>query len=151
MQRGFFGAINCASVYPHVTVSILEAGKQPLTKVKISGGGRCNVTHHCFNPSELVNNYPRGGRELRGAFSRFQPQDTINWFEKRGVKLKTESDGRMFPITDNSQTVIDCLTDTATQLGIKIYTQTPVKDIDKSELGFNITLKSGEIIKAEKS
>ncbi|WP_342597426.1 NAD(P)/FAD-dependent oxidoreductase [Cyanobacterium aponinum UTEX 3222] len=147
---GFFGAINCASVYPHVTLSILEAGKQPLTKVKISGGGRCNVTHHCFNPSELVNNYPRGGRELRGAFSRFQPQDTINWFEKRGVKLKTESDGRMFPITDNSQTVIDCLTDTATQLGIKIYTQTPVKDIDKSELGFNITLKSGEIIKAEK-
>ncbi|BAQ60162.1 NAD(FAD)-utilizing dehydrogenases [Geminocystis sp. NIES-3708] len=143
---GFFGAINCAIHNPSLTVTILEATNQLLAKVKISGGGRCNVTHHCFNPSELVNNYPRGGKELRGAFSRFQPQDTIKWFESRGVKLKTEADGRIFPVTDDSQTIIDCLVKTAQELGIKILTQTPVKEINKTEFGFNLTLKSGKIL-----
>jgi predicted Rossmann fold flavoprotein len=143
---GFFGAINCAIHNPELKVTILEATNQLLGKVKISGGGRCNVTHNCFNSSELVNNYPRGGKELRGAFSRFQPQDTINWFESRGVKLKTEVDGRIFPVTDDSQTIIDCLVKTAQRLGIKILTQTPVKEIHKSEFGFNLTLKSGKIL-----
>lgn len=143
---GFFGAINCAIQNPNLKVTILEATNQLLAKVKISGGGRCNVTHHCFNPGELVNNYPRGGKELRGAFSRFQPQDTIKWFESRGVKLKTEADGRIFPVTDDSQTIIDCLVKTAQELGIKILTQTPVKEISKSEFGFNLSLKSGDIL-----
>jgi hypothetical protein len=143
---GFFGAINCAIQNLNLKVTILEATNQVLAKVKISGGGRCNVTHHCFNPSELVNNYPRGGKELRGAFSRFQPRDTIKWFESRGVKLKTETDGRIFPVTDDSQTIIDCLVKTAQQLGIKILTHTSVKEIIKSESGFNLTLKSGDIL-----
>ena len=95
---GFFGAINCAIVNSRLAITILEASKNTLSKVKISGGGRCNVTHHCFNVRDLVTYYPRGGKELRGAFSRFQPQDTIAWFTDRGVKLKTEADGRMFPI-----------------------------------------------------
>ncbi|NCO75775.1 MAG: NAD(P)/FAD-dependent oxidoreductase [Cyanobacteria bacterium] len=143
---GFFGGINCAINNPTLKITILEATNQLLGKVKISGGGRCNVTHHCFNPSELVNNYPRGGKELRGAFSRFQPQDTIKWFESRGVKLKIEGDGRIFPVTNDSQTIIDCLIKTAQQWGIKILTQTPVKEIHQSELGFNLTLKSGNVL-----
>lgn len=143
---GFFGAINCAIHNPKVKVTIIEATNQLLGKVKISGGGRCNVTHNCFNASELINNYPRGGKELRGAFSRFQPQDTIKWFESRGVKLKTEADGRIFPVTDDSQTIIDCLVKTAQQLGIQILTQTPVREINKSELGFNLILKSGQTL-----
>ena len=104
---GFFGAINCAIDNPDLTITILEASKNTLSKVKISGGARCNVTHHCFNVKDLVDFYPRGGRELRGAFSRFQPTDAIAWFTSRGVKLKTEADGRMFPTTNCSQTIID--------------------------------------------
>lgn len=146
---GFFGAINCAIKNPRLSVTILEASKNTLSKVKISGGGRCNVTHNCFNVSDLVTYYPRGGRELRGAFSRFQPQDTIDWFTSRGVKLKTESDGRMFPVTNDSQTIVDCLTQTAHQLGIQVITQAPVKEITKSESGFNLLLKSGKIIEAK--
>lgn len=147
---GFFAAINCAIANPSLAITILEASPNTLTKVKISGGGRCNVTHHCFNIKDLVTYYPRGGKELRGAFSRFQPQDTINWFTSRGVKLKTESDGRMFPITDDSQTIIDCLTQTAQQLGVKVVTQAPVQDISHTEFGFDISLKSGKIIEAKK-
>ncbi|AFZ47617.1 HI0933 family protein [Cyanobacterium stanieri PCC 7202] len=147
---GFFGAISAATHQPDAEITILEASKQLLGKVKISGGGRCNVTHHCFNPSQLITNYPRGGRELRGAFSRFQPQDTVKWFTDRGVKLKAEKDGRMFPITDDSQTIIDCLINTAKSLGIKIKIQTPVKNIHKVANQFIITLKSGEEFSADK-
>lgn len=143
---GFFCAINASIENPNLRIMILEAGNQVLGKVKISGGGRCNVTHHCFNPNELINYYPRGGKELRGAFHQFQPQNTVNWFESKGVKLKTEKDGRMFPVTDNSQTIIDCLVKNAEKLGIKIWTRTPVKDINKSDLGFEIILKSGQIL-----
>ncbi|MGY6529888.1 MAG: NAD(P)/FAD-dependent oxidoreductase [Cyanobacterium sp.] len=147
---GFFGAISAATHQPQAKITILEASKQLLGKVKISGGGRCNVTHHCFNPSQLITNYPRGAKELRGAFSRFQPQDTVKWFTDRGVKLKTEADGRMFPITDDSQTIIDCLINTAKSLGIKIKTQTPVKSINKIDNKFIITLKSGAELEADK-
>ncbi|MEO1181829.1 MAG: NAD(P)/FAD-dependent oxidoreductase, partial [Cyanobacteria bacterium J06636_28] len=90
---GFFGAIAAAN--PQTQVTLYEAGPECLAKVRISGGGRCNVTHHCFEPAQLVQHYPRGGKALRGAFSRFQPQDTIAWYQQRGVKLKTEADGRM--------------------------------------------------------
>lgn len=147
---GFFGALNCGLNNPHSKITILETAKQPLGKVKISGGGRCNVTHHCFNPTELVNYYPRGKKELRGAFSRFQPQDTIEWFRQRGVKLKIEDDGRIFPVTDDSQTIINCLTKTAEDLGIKICTQTPVKTIYREDSGFNVLVKSDKTINADK-
>ena len=105
---GFFGAIAAAQANPQAQVTILEAGQQPLSKVRISGGGRCNVTHACFDPALLVQHYPRGGKALRGAFSRFQPQDTVAWFRRHGVTLKREADGRMFPTTDSSETIVDC-------------------------------------------
>src|SRR5262245_30322876 len=110
---GFFAAIACAEADPSCAVTLFEATAHLLAKVKVSGGGRCNVTHACFEPRELVKRYPRGGRELLGAFSRWQPRDTVAWFEARGVTLKTEEDGRMFPVTDNSQTIVDCLMNAA--------------------------------------
>jgi predicted Rossmann fold flavoprotein len=106
---GFFGAIAVAEANPNARITILERGNSFLQKVKVSGGGRCNVTHACFDVRELTRNYPRGSKELAGPFTRFGPTETIMWFEQRGVKLKTESDGRMFPETDESQTIIDCL------------------------------------------
>lgn len=127
---GFFGAIAAASSNPHSQVTLYEAGPQPLAKVRISGGGRCNVTHHCFDPAVLVQNYPRGGKALRGAFSRFQPKDTVEWFTQRGVKLKTEADGRMFPTTDDSATIVDCLMGAARQAGVKIQTRSPIVGIE---------------------
>ena len=93
---GYFGAIHTKANAPHKRVVLLEGTRRPLTKVRISGGGRCNVTHACFDPKELIRNYPRGGRELLGPFHRFQPKDTIDWFESRGVPLKTEADGLCF-------------------------------------------------------
>jgi len=119
---GFFGAIAAAETYPDPQIVLLEAGRQLLAKVQISGGGRCNVTHSCFEPALLAQHYPRGGKALRGPLSRFQPRDTINWFAARGVKLKTEADGRMFPITDCSRTIVDCLIKAAQAAGVKIRT-----------------------------
>ena len=110
---GFFGAIHAKQNNSNLQVLILESAKKPLGKVKISGGGRCNVTHHCFDVSRLVKHYPRGERELKSVFSRFGPEDTMRWFEERGVPLKTESDNRVFPVSDESQSIIDCLTKTA--------------------------------------
>jgi len=144
---GFFAAINCAETNPNSLITLIEAAPQPLGKVRISGGGRCNVTHHCFDVGELINNYPRGSKALRGCFTRFQPQDTITWFNRHGVKLKTESDGRMFPITDNSETIVNCLLETAKKLGVKIITGIAVKNI---ESGFQVILKNGEILTANK-
>jgi predicted Rossmann fold flavoprotein len=154
---GFFGAIATAEAYPHALVTLIEAGRQPLAKVRVSGGGRCNVTHACFDPALLVQYYPRGGKALRGPFSRFQPRDTVAWFEEQGVQLKTESDGRMFPITDDSATIVDCLTETADELGVKIRTGTPVisvKTLATPEQGemetnphssqFEVELKTGK-------
>ncbi len=105
---GFFAAINIAEQHPTLNVAILERGKEGLGKVKVSGGGRCNVTHAEFIPQELVLNYPRGEKELLGPFHQFMTGDTIDWFEKRGVELKIEEDGRIFPISNSSQTIIDC-------------------------------------------
>jgi predicted Rossmann fold flavoprotein len=120
---GFFGAITCAETHPGQEVLLLEASPHTLAKVKISGGGRCNVTHACFDPRDLVKRYPRGGRELLGAFHRWQPRDTVAWFAARDVVLKTESDGRMFPVTDDSQTIIDCLHTAAEKTGVQIRTR----------------------------
>jgi hypothetical protein len=126
---GFFGAITAATQNPSVKIVIFEATQQPLEKVLISGGGRCNVTHHCYDPAELIKNYPRGHKELRGPFTRFQPRDTVEWFESRGVKLKIEDDGRMFPVTDDSRTIADCLTNAARERGIEIRLGARVKEI----------------------
>lgn len=140
---GFFGAIAAAT--PQTTVTLYEAGPECLAKVRISGGGRCNVTHHCFDPAQLVQNYPRGGKALRGAFSRFQPKDTIAWYQQRGVKLKTEADGRMFPVTDDSATIVDCLMQTALRVGVTIKTKSPVRQVTPTNPGFVIGLKQGEV------
>lgn len=126
---GIFAAIRAASLNRKLEVEILEAAHQPLEKVLISGGGRCNVTHHCFDPAVLVENYPRGCKELRGAFSRFQPHDTIAWFAKQGVKLKVESDGRMFPVTDDSQTIVDCLLQATRRLNVQIQFGAAVREV----------------------
>src|SRR2546427_10108127 len=110
---GFFGAIACAEAAPSAEVIVLEKGPQFLSKVRISGGGRCNVTHACFDARELAARYPRGERALLAPFKNFQAGDTVAWFAARGVKLKTESDGRMFPISDSSRTILDCLLNAA--------------------------------------
>ncbi|MCX6950216.1 MAG: NAD(P)/FAD-dependent oxidoreductase [Opitutae bacterium] len=154
---GFFAAIACAEANPHARVTIYEATAHPLAKVKVSGGGRCNVTHACFDPRELVQRYPRGSRELLGAFHRWQPRDTVDWFEKRGVTLKIEADGRMFPVTDNSQTIIDCLRGAAEQAGVSLILQTGIKSVRRlapsgpGEVGsFQVTLTTGEVVTSDR-
>src|SRR5215212_2436309 len=128
---GFFAAIACAEkLGPAGEVTLFEATAHPLAKVRVSGGGRCNVTHACFEPRELVKRYPRGGRELLGAFHRFQPRDTIAWFEARGVATKTEEDGRMFPVTDDSATIVDCLLRAAEQAGVRLVTSMGVRKVE---------------------
>lgn len=145
---GFFGAIACAEADLDCRVIILEKARQILAKVRISGGGRCNVTHSCFEPAQMIQNYPRGSKELRGAFSRFQPRDTIEWFQSRGVELKVEPDGRMFPTTDSSETIIACLLGQVKALGIELWTERGVTDCDKMENGegFHLTLSNGETL-----
>ena len=128
---GFFAAITCAEANSSCRVTIFERGKSVLEKVRVSGGGRCNATHDCFDPRELVKNYPRGSRELLGPFMQFGPEQTVAWFEQRGVRLKTEADGRMFPITDDSQTIVDCLTRAAHQAGVQVLTSTRVDKISR--------------------
>lgn len=129
---GFFTAINIAENNPDLRIAILERGKEVLGKVKISGGGRCNVTHACFVPNVLTKFYPRGERELRGPFHTFCTGDVIEWFENNGVELKTEEDGRMFPVTDSSQTIIDCFLDLAKENQIKVNTSCSVQAISQS-------------------
>jgi predicted Rossmann fold flavoprotein len=140
---GFFAAIRCAELNPDLKTLILEKASQTLGKVLISGGGRCNVTHACFDPARLVAYYPRGANELRGAFSRFQPGDTVEWFESRGVKLKTEPDGRMFPVTDSSETIAECLRETAKKAGVQVRTGSSILSVEKaSENGFRLEVRS---------
>jgi predicted Rossmann fold flavoprotein len=118
---GFFAAIAAAEALgPLAPVVLLEATAHPLAKVRISGGGRCNVTHDCAEPRELIRHYPRGGRELLGPFHRFGPRDTVSWFLRRGVELKVESDGRMFPVTDSSETIVCCLQQAARDAGVEV-------------------------------
>lgn len=144
---GFFGAI--AAAQPHTQVTLLEAGRQPLAKVQVSGGGRCNVTHACFDPALLVQHYPRGGKALRGAFSQFQAQHTVDWFTAHRVALKTEADGRMFPVTDRSETIVNCLIEQAHNAGVKLWLGASVKAIAKKDDSFKIELRSGEVLLAD--
>ena len=130
---GFFTAINIVERNPKAKVAILERGAEVLGKVRISGGGRCNVTHACFEPNELVKFYPRGEKELRGPFHQFCSGDTIEWFERHGVALKIEEDGRMFPVSNSSQTIIDCFLKATQQLGIKVLTGQSVQSIFKKD------------------
>ena len=131
---GFFTAINIVEKNPKLKVAILERGAEVLQKVRISGGGRCNVTHACFEPNELVKFYPRGEKELRGPFHQFCSGDTIEWFEKHGVELKIEDDGRMFPVSNSSQTIIDCFLEATAKLGIKVLTGQSVQSIFRPEI-----------------
>ena len=141
---GFFGAINIAHINPKLRVVILERGKEVLTKVKVSGGGRCNVTHAEFDPTELVGHYPRGAKELLGPFHTFMTGDTISWFEERGVELKIEEDGRMFPITDSSQTIIDCFLNETRSYNIDVKTGHAVQDLSQRDGLWYVDTKQGE-------
>lgn len=142
---GVFAAIRCKTLNPSAQVILLEKTNQLLAKVRISGGGRCNVTHACFDPQKLVQNYPRGSKELIGPFHHFQPKDTVSWFEEHGVALKTENDGRMFPTTDSSETIIQCLLHAASVAGVEIRKQQRVISVQKKEHQFLIQLENQEI------
>jgi predicted Rossmann fold flavoprotein len=146
---GFFAAINIVEKNPKLKVAILERGKEVLSKVRISGGGRCNVTHACFEPNELVKFYPRGEKELRGPFHQFCSGDTIEWFENHGVELKIEDDGRMFPVSNSSQTIIDCFIQATQKLGISVLTGQSVQSIFKKEAFWKVETQSETYI-AEK-
>ncbi|PHR99700.1 MAG: aminoacetone oxidase family FAD-binding enzyme [Leeuwenhoekiella sp.] len=123
---GFFSAINCAQLQPHLKIAILERGAEVLEKVRISGGGRCNVTHAVFEPKPLTGYYPRGRQELLGPFHSFMTGDTMQWFEDLGVSLKIEEDGRVFPVSDSSQSIINCLTEQAAKYDITVFKKTSV-------------------------
>jgi predicted Rossmann fold flavoprotein len=140
---GFFTAINCAENHPGMRIAILERGQEVLGKVRISGGGRCNVTHACFEPNALVKNYPRGERELRGPFHQFCSGDTVEWFAQHDVELKTEADGRMFPLSNTSDTIVQCFTQTAKKLGIQVLLGQSVQEILPKEKGWKIHTVSG--------
>lgn len=147
---GFFCAVNCARLNPKANVTILEKSSKLLAKVRISGGGRCNVTHQCFDNRELAKNYPRGEKELLSAFNRFSVTQTIEWFEERGVELKAEEDGRMFPVTDNSETIIHCLLEEARKYNVQIKTNSDVKKIELTAGHFLLTFINGEQITCDK-
>jgi predicted Rossmann fold flavoprotein len=142
---GFFAAIACARANPENEISIYERGSEFLSKVRISGGGRCNVTHACFDPRTLSEHYPRGERALISPLYRFSPNDTVSWFEAHGVLLKTESDGRMFPVTDSSRTIIDCLMNEAKTAGVRLFNRTGIEQaqINESKM-FELRLSNGE-------
>jgi len=143
---GYFTAVNAARLNPQLKVTLYEKSKEVLSKVRISGGGRCNVTHHCYDPERLSIFYPRGGKMLRWSFERFQAEDTVRWFESRGVSLKAEEDGRMFPVTDSSETIINCLMSEARSNGVTVRTKTNINRIrPKKNSGFELELlKNGK-------
>src|SRR3954447_15365781 len=130
---GFFCAVNAARMNPSLEVVILEKTSKVLSKVKVSGGGRCNVTHACFEIVEMSKRYPRGQNFVKKTFHQFFTTDTIKWFQERGVELKAEKDGRMFPVTDSSQTIIDCLLNEANSYGVTIKLNTEIKEITHGE------------------
>ena len=139
---GFFAAINMAESNPHLKVTILEKSGKVLQKVKVSGGGRCNVTHACFDPKELIDYYPRGKKELLGPFHTFMTGDTIEWFEQRGIPLKIEDDMRMFPESNSSQTILDCFIGSAERAGVEVLLNQNVIKIDKKNEQFFIETKN---------
>ena len=140
---GYFAAINAAELNPELEVIILEGSNKVLQKVKVSGGGRCNVTHACFTPNELIEFYPRGNKELRGPFHQFMTGDTMEWFENRGVSLKIEDDNRIFPESNSSQTIIDCFVESAENAGVILKLSTRVDSIEKN--GELFVVKTAEV------
>lgn len=142
---GFFAAINIAKQNPNLSIAILERGKTGLQKVKISGGGRCNVTHAEFIPTELIKNYPRGKKELLGPFHTFMTGDTITWFEERGIALKIEEDGRMFPVSNSSQTIIDCFLSEAKKYNVKVLYNHSVKTMVTDDNKFILQTNQGNL------
>lgn len=148
---GFFTAVNAARLNRSLNVTIYEKSAKLLSKVRISGGGRCNVTHHCFEPEKLAKAYPRGSRMLRWSFEQFQPRHTVEWFEKRGVKLKAENDGRMFPVTDSSETIIQCFMEEARRYGVRIRTETGIDNIEPLKNGtFKLHIHNGSPVITDK-
>ena len=146
---GFFCAVNAARLNPELKVTIIEKTSKLLSKVKVSGGGRCNVTHACFDIMEMSKKYPRGGNFVKKAFHQFFTTDTINWFEERGVALKQEKDGRMFPVTDSSQTIVDCLLDEVSKYGVEILMNADVKKINVQHSIFNIQFSEGKVLQTD--
>src|ERR1019366_8826442 len=151
---GYFAALACAEADSTCSVSLLERSDHPLAKVRISGGGRRNVPHACFAPAELVTHYPRGARALRGPFSRFQPRDTVAWFESRGVPLKTEPDGRIFPVSDRSESIIECLQAEIARTDVHLRINAVIEKIESlpgpKPNRFKIFLKGGEELTADR-
>ncbi|MHB1196727.1 MAG: BaiN/RdsA family NAD(P)/FAD-dependent oxidoreductase [Lutibacter sp.] len=139
---GYFAAINAAEMHPDLEVIILEGSNNVLQKVKVSGGGRCNVSHACFTPNELVEFYPRGKKELLGPFHQFMTGDTMEWFENKGIPLKIEDDNRIFPESNSSQTIIDCFLESAKNAGVQLKTSTRVDAIEKNGEKFTIKTNS---------
>ncbi|MFD1314817.1 BaiN/RdsA family NAD(P)/FAD-dependent oxidoreductase [Namhaeicola litoreus] len=146
---GFFAAVNMAEFNPYLQVTILEKGGRVLEKVKVSGGGRCNVTHACFEPKELIKYYPRGKKELLGPFHQFMTGDTMEWFENRGVELKIEEDGRVFPVSNSSLSIIDCLENHAKRLGVNVKLHTKVDSVEAFGETFHIKTEN-ELFVADK-
>ena len=146
---GFFCAINAARMNPQLEVTILEKTGKLLSKVKVSGGGRCNTTHACFDMAEMSKKYPRGGNFVKKTFHQFFTTDTIQWFEERGVKLKAEEDGRMFPVTDSSQTIIDCLMRETNKYGVKVWTNIEVKKVNAQYSMFNIQCSNADHVRKQ--
>jgi len=146
---GFFCAVNAARLHPDLRVTILEKSNKLLSKVKISGGGRCNTTHQLFEIPALVKKYPRGEQFLKKAFYQFNTQDTINWFAERGVELHAESDGRMFPVSNNSATIIECLLKEADRYKVQIQLHTEVKKIEKIGNRFQVETNQLGLVEAD--
>jgi len=146
---GFMAAITAKETNPKASVTIFEKTDKALVKVKVSGGGRCNVTNATFSISQLIKNYPRGGRELKKSFNHFFTTDTVNWFENRGVTLKTEADNRMFPSSNSSQTIVDLLKNTAESLAIRLSYKSKITAINPSENGINLSI-NGETLTFDK-
>jgi predicted Rossmann fold flavoprotein len=146
---GFFCAVNAARLNPQLEVIILERSNKLLSKVKVSGGGRCNVTHACYSIAEMIKKYPRGSAFLKKSFHHFFTNDTIAWFAHRGVTLKTEADGRMFPTTDNSQTIIDCLMKEANKYQVEIRMNKEVKGIYAADEKWNVEMNNGATLTAD--
>ena len=146
---GFFCAVNAARLNPSLKVVIVEKSNKLLSKVKVSGGGRCNITHACFDIDTLITKYPRGKNFLKKAFHHFNTKDTIEWFEDRGITLHTESDGRMFPVTNASQTIIDCLLMEADKYKVEVIMNCDIKSFKKSESGFELQTSRDIILTAD--
>ncbi|TDX00701.1 BaiN/RdsA family NAD(P)/FAD-dependent oxidoreductase [Dinghuibacter silviterrae] len=142
---GFFGAVNAARLSPGLEVVLLEKSAKVLSKVRVSGGGRCNVTHACFSIPDMIRRYPRGGNFLKKAFAHFFTSDTIEWFRERGVALKTEDDGRMFPVSDRSETIVDCLVHEANRYGVQILLNREVRGMRREDRRFLLDTSGGPL------